>query len=106
MDGKERCNILRTVRYRVANQNGITYNLHECTIEGKCTGTCPECEEESRYKMNELRRLYEEGQSIHIDPTSLADWTKVEDATLLSFDKDYPTNVLDKYDFLLGDIDF
>ena len=106
MDGKERCNILRAVRYRVASQNGITYKPHECTIEGKCIGTCPRCEEESKYIMNELRRMYKEGQFIHIDPISLADMIKVEDATLLSFDKDYPTNVMNIDDFLLGDIDF
>lgn len=106
MDVKERCNILRNVRFRVASQNGIKYQPHECTFEGRCIGTCPKCEEESRYIMNELRRKYKEGQSIHIDPTSLADLIKIEDATILSFDKDYSTNVFEKDDCLLGDIDF
>lgn len=106
MDVKERCNILRNVRFRVASQNGIKYQPHECTFEGRCIGTCPKCEEESRYIMNELRKKYKEGQSIHIDPISLADLIKIEDATILSFDKDYPTNVFEKDDCLLGDIDF
>ena len=43
--------------------------------------------------------------SIHIDPISIADLIRVEDATLLSFDKEDPTNILDKDDELLGDFD-
>lgn len=105
MNGKERCNILRAVRLKVANQNGITYQPHVCTLQGECFGTCPKCEEESEYVMNELRKMYKEGQSINIDPISIADLIKAEDLTMLSFDKDYPVNILRKEE-LMGDIEF
>ena len=55
--------------------------------------------------MNELRKMYKEGQSINIDPISIADLIKAEDLTMLSFDKDYPVNILRKEE-LMGDIDF
>ena len=105
MNGKERCNILRTVRSRIASQNGIAYEPHKCALEGECLGTCPKCEEETEQLTKELRKRYLEGQSIHIDPISIADLIRVEDATLLSFDKEDTTNILDKDDELLGDFD-
>jgi hypothetical protein len=93
------------VRFKVASQNGINYQPHECTLEGECLGTCPKCEEEAEFVMNELRKMYKEGKSIHIDPISLSELMKVEDVTLLSFDKDYSSNVMEEDDGLLGDFD-
>ena len=47
--GKKTCEVLRAVRKRVADLNGIQYVPVECTHEGDCIGTCPACERERQY---------------------------------------------------------
>lgn len=45
-NGKSICKYLKNIRHEVAIQNGLIYNLKECTFEGECRGTCPKCEAE------------------------------------------------------------
>lgn len=47
--GKHKCNQLKTVRKRIADENGIPLKQKECTYDGPCRGTCPYCEAEMRY---------------------------------------------------------
>ncbi len=47
--GKRTCEILKDVRRKVAQENGIPLVERECTHEGDCRGTCPYCESEVRY---------------------------------------------------------
>lgn len=52
--GKRRCEILKNVRKQIAKANGIKYEPVECTHEGDCPGTCPQCEAEVKYIEQEL----------------------------------------------------
>ena len=53
--GKEVCLILKGIRQKIADANGISYQPKECHHKGDCTGTCPVCEEEIRYLEGELK---------------------------------------------------
>ena len=53
--GKEVCLILKGIRQKIADANGISYQPKECHHKGDCTGTCPACEEEIRYLEQELK---------------------------------------------------
>lgn len=48
-NGKRICNFLKNIRKRIASENGIAYNPHECQFTGACKGTCPACENEIKY---------------------------------------------------------
>ncbi len=47
--GKKKCNTLKALRRRIADENGIPLNQPECTHQGDCRGTCPRCEAEMHY---------------------------------------------------------
>ena len=53
--GKEVCLILKGIRQKIADANGISYQPKECQHKGDCAGTCPACEEEIRYLEGELK---------------------------------------------------
>ena len=53
--GKEVCLILKGIRQKIADANGISYQPKECQHKGDCAGTCPACEEEIRYLERELK---------------------------------------------------
>ena len=52
--GRLKCKILKEIRQRIADENGIPFQAGECSYEGPCTGTCPACEAELRYLEQEL----------------------------------------------------
>ena len=47
-NGKNICKELKAIRKRVADENQIPLEQHECTYDGPCDGTCPRCEAEVR----------------------------------------------------------
>ena len=53
--GKEVCLILKGIRQKIAEANGISYQPKECQHKGDCSGTCPACEAEIRYLEQELK---------------------------------------------------
>ena len=53
--GKEVCLILKGIRQKIADANGISYQPKECQHKGDCSGTCPACEAEIRYLERELK---------------------------------------------------
>ena len=65
MNGKDKCNLLREIRKRIATQYGVTYQPAECCHEGDCAGTCPKCDAE----LQDLQRqLKEKGiENIELD---------------------------------------
>ena len=65
MNGKDKCNLLREIRKRIAAQYGLTYQPTECHHEGDCAGTCPKCDAE----LQDLQRqLKEKGiENIELD---------------------------------------
>lgn len=74
MRGKLKCQILKTIRKRIAVMNDIEYNPEECTFEGECTGTCPKCEEETDNLMSELKRKERwDNKDIRIDVGTIMD---------------------------------
>ena len=52
--GKSTCKVLKDIRQKIANENGISYAPKECHYKGECKGTCPACEAEVRYLEEEL----------------------------------------------------
>lgn len=61
--GKKKCEVLRQVRKKIADANGIDYTPHECNHEGDCAGTCPACEQEVRYIEGQLQRMRKAGRA-------------------------------------------
>lgn len=66
MKGKKICNVLREVRQRIADANGISYHPHDCHYEGDCLGTCPACEQEKSYLETSLKELKRQGFAIKV----------------------------------------
>lgn len=54
--GKLICNILKDVRRKIAEANGIEYIPAKCDHQGDCMGTCPMCEAELQYLEQELEK--------------------------------------------------
>ncbi len=66
MNGKKRCELLKSIRCKIAKENGLRYTLSECTFQGKCKGTCPKCEAELRQLTNDLEKLRQGGKRVAI----------------------------------------
>lgn len=67
MDGKLKCRKLSMIRFKIAWLNGIKYDDEPCHHDGDCSGTCPKCEQQAAYIMNELRKREKQGLPIKID---------------------------------------
>lgn len=59
-DGKELCNTLKKARKELAKANGIDFHTEECSFNGACGGTCPKCDEELRFLMDQLEKIESE----------------------------------------------
>lgn len=66
MKGKQKCQLLKSIRCKIAKENGLSYTLSECTFQGECKGTCPKCEAELRQLTNDLERLRQGGKRVAI----------------------------------------
>ena len=64
--GKSTCKVLKEIRQKIANENGIRYVPKECHYKGECKGTCPACEDEVRYLEEELKRKRRNGFAIKL----------------------------------------
>ena len=64
--GKKTCEVLRAVRKRVADLNGIQYAPVKCTHEGDCIGTCPACERERQYVEEQLSLRAMAGHTLKV----------------------------------------
>lgn len=65
-NGKKKCDLLKSVRKRIAEENGIPYEPTLCSYTGECKGTCPKCEAELRYLDRELSVRKRMGNSVKI----------------------------------------
>ena len=54
--GKEKCERLKEIRKRIAEQYDLKYTPTECTHTGGCAGTCPKCDAELRDLQEQLER--------------------------------------------------
>lgn len=64
--GKVTCETLKSIRKQVADANGIPYTPAECSYEGDCIGTCPNCERELQYIENQLSQKNKLGKALKI----------------------------------------
>ena len=64
MNGKEKCEILKSIRREIAKKNGITLEIPPCTHTGDCPGSCPRCESEVRYLEKALAERKKRGLKI------------------------------------------
>ena len=56
--GKRKCEVLKDIRRKIAESEGIKYAPAECHHEGDCLGTCPRCEAEVQYLEREIARKH------------------------------------------------
>ncbi len=66
MTGKRKCSLLKSIRCKIAEQNGIEFSTPECTFQGECKGTCPKCEAELRYLTEELEKIRRSGKRVAV----------------------------------------
>ena len=64
--GRAICKVLKDVRQKIANENGISYHPEECHRKGECTGTCPGCEKEIRYLEEQLKNKQHSGLGLKV----------------------------------------
>lgn len=64
--GKSTCKVLKEIRRRIADENGIRYIPKACHYKGECAGTCPACEAEVRYLEGELKRKQRNGFALKL----------------------------------------
>ena len=64
--GKSTCKVLKEVRRKIADANGILLEERECTHKGDCAGTCPYCEAEVRYLERELSKRKSLGKAVAV----------------------------------------
>ena len=67
--GKEKCEILKGIRKKVARLYGLEYTPAECTHKGACHGTCPQCDAE----LADLQRQLKEKGITDIDLESIVE---------------------------------
>ena len=70
--GKHICETLKGIRRDIAAANDIEYQPTECTHEGDCAGTCPKCEQETRWLERQLRNRQALGKAVTIAGLSVA----------------------------------
>ena len=66
MLGKRKCEILKEIRQRIADENEIPFKTHECNFKGECSGTCPRCESELHYLEKQLEKRISLGKKVKI----------------------------------------
>lgn len=62
--GRKICDVLKAVRKKIADMNGIIYEPKVCHYKGHCSGTCPACEAERKYIEDELSLRKRMGEAV------------------------------------------
>ncbi len=81
MHGKEKCRILQEIRKRIADENGIPYEITDCKYDGDCSGTCPKCESELRRLTEQLQKNDDRGIPVKWDARGFEDSEAPEDGS-------------------------
>ena len=91
-NGKNICKELKAIRKRVADENQIPLEQHECTYDGQCDGTCPRCEAEVKYLEQELHRRMTLGKAAAVAGVaiSLATFTSCTEGKVVEGDVPNP----------------
>lgn len=64
MNGKQKCEILKSIRRDIAKKNDIALEIPPCTHTGDCPGSCPRCESEVRYLERALDERKKRGLKV------------------------------------------
>ena len=48
---------LKLLRKRLADANGIPYEIKRCPFSGPCAGTCARCDEEAAWLRDEMEKI-------------------------------------------------
>ena len=86
--GREKCDKLREIRRKIADANGIDFELAECHHTGPCLGTCPVCDEEIKYLDEQLQKKKARGEVIVLNGLA-ADDIKASGCDVESNESDY-----------------
>lgn len=70
MTGKEKCEVLRSIRKEVARENSIKMTFRKCRHKECATGTCPMCEEELKKLSEELDKKRAAGEIVFFEDTN------------------------------------
>ena len=70
--GKRICETLKAIRREIAGANGIDYTPTPCIHMSDCAGTCPMCEQETRWLERQLRSRQVMGKAVAIAGMSIA----------------------------------
>ena len=79
MKGKDKCNLLKSIRIELAEVNNIAYTPHSCDNTEECPGTCDMCDAESLWLLHTMKRMEKKGfpisysldDIIHIHPETI-----------------------------------
>lgn len=74
MDGRTKCKILKGIRQRIADINGVNYEPYSCSNNGDCKGTCAQCEKELDWLWAQLKQKESLGYRIYVTPKDLEDY--------------------------------
>lgn len=66
MNGKSKCRLLKDIRSKIAEENGIEYHTTECGFQGECRGTCPKCDAELKYLEREIEKRRSIGKRVAV----------------------------------------
>ena len=66
MEGRTKCRILKGIRQRIADINGIEYKPHPCTNVSNCIGTCSMCDSELAWLEMQLKDKIKEGHRVYV----------------------------------------
>ena len=103
MKGKDLCEFLKNVRRKLAEANGISYEPRECTHKGDCPGTCPLCDAEMKYLLDEFDKMEKDGKQLNIDVLSEEEKEFFVYGTIRGEKVNLPD---DKEEVLTGDVPF
>lgn len=74
MDGRTKCKILKGIRQRIADINGINYESYPCSNTSDCKGTCVQCEKELEWLWLQLKQKKSQGYQIYITSKDLKEY--------------------------------
>lgn len=78
MEGKTKCRILKGIRQRIADINGIEYEPHPCTNAEDCIGTCSMCDKELEWLENQISNKKAEGLHVYVTQKDFEQYEKTK----------------------------
>ena len=66
MNGRQKCEIINQIRWKVAQNNNIDFVIYDCTFDGECSGRCQKSDSELNYLESELEKRQNAGIRINL----------------------------------------